>query len=173
MEDSIRLFYCKKNKMFYFSGTNNEKLLAKNIEIFDNVIPSSNSVMFYNLLILGKIYNDKLYINLYNEMTKKLKHYLNNFEFMSNWIYINEINQKMINEIEIRDISYKHKITKEINSWYFPNKILMYNNRPNSDKIKYENSKLNIYLCRNNVCNEAIHSIKNLKNTITFKPFSY
>ena len=173
MEDSIRLFYCKKNKMFYFSGTNNEKLLAKNIEIFDNVIPSSNSVMFYNLLVLGKIYNDKLYINLYNEMTKKSKHYLNNFEFMSNWIYINEINQKMINEIEIRDISYKHKITKEINSWYFPNKILMYNNRPNSDKIKYENSKLNIYLCRNNVCNEAIHSIKNLKNTITFKPFSY
>ncbi len=166
LEDSIKLFYNNKNKMFYFSGSNNEKLLTNKIEIFDNVIPSSNSVMFHNLLILGKIYNDKLYINLYNEMTKKLKKYLNNYEFMSNWIFINEINQKMINEIEIKDISYNHKITKEINSWYLPNKILMYNNRPFSLNTKHENLKLSIYLCRNNVCNETIHSINNLKKTI-------
>jgi uncharacterized protein len=173
LEDSIKLFYNNKNKMFYFSGSNNEKLLTNKIEIFDNVIPSSNSVMFHNLLILGKIYNDKLYINLYNEMTKKLKKYLNNYEFMSNWIFINEINQKMINEIEIKDISYNHKITKEINSWYLPNKILMYNNRPFSLYTKNENLKLSIYLCRNNVCNETIHSINNLKNTITTNQSGY
>ena len=173
LEDSIKLFYDKKNKMFYFSGPNNEKLLTNKIEIFDNVIPSSNSVMFNNLLILGKIYNDKLYINLYNEMTKKLKKYLNNYEFMSNWIFINELNQKMINEIEIRDVSYNHKITKEINSWYLPNKILMYNNRPFSSYTKNENLKLSIYLCRNNVCNNIIHSMNNLKNTINSNQFGY
>ena len=173
LEDSIKLFYDNKNKMFYFSGSNNEKLLTNKIEIFDNVIPSSNSVMFHNLLILGKIYNDKLYINLYNEMTKKLKKYLNNYEFMSNWIFINEINQKMINEIEIKDVSYNHKITKEINSWYLPNKIIMYNNRPFSHYTKNENLKLSIYLCRNNVCNETIHSVNNLKKTITSNKFGY
>ena len=173
LEDSIRLFYDKNHKMFYFSGSNNEKLLTKKIEIFDNVIPSSNSVMFHNLLILGKIYNDKLYINIYNEMAKKLKKYLNNYEFMSNWIFTNEINQKMINEIEIRDELYNHNLTKEINSWYLPNKILMYNNRPFSEFTKNENIKLSIYLCRNNVCSDAIHSINNLKNTITSKKFGY
>ena len=47
-EDSIKLFYNGKEKLFSFNGEKNEKLIADKIEIFDNVIPSSNSVMFNN-----------------------------------------------------------------------------------------------------------------------------
>ena len=73
MEDSIQLFYNKKEMLFDFSGIKNEKLIANKIEVFDDVIPSSNSVMFYNLLYLGKFYNDKLYQSIYNNMTIKLR----------------------------------------------------------------------------------------------------
>ena len=66
-----------------------------------------------------------------------------------------------------------NKIIKEINSWYLPNKIIMYNNRPFSHYTKNENLKLSIYLCRNNVCNETIHSVNNLKKTITLNKFGY
>ena len=49
-EDSIKLFYNKEERLFNFNGKKNEELIANKIEIFDNVIPSSNSVMFNNLL---------------------------------------------------------------------------------------------------------------------------
>ena len=174
MEYAIKNFYSKKDSIFYFSGRKNEKLITNKIQIFDDVIPSANSVMFNNLLILGKIYDDPLYLNIYNAISKKLEKYLNNYEFMSNWIYVNQLNESKINEITIYNSSSK-KIIREINSWYIPNKII---------NIKYEktdfnnlNIKVNIkkpsfILCRNKVCISPFNSLKKLKETIIKKKIS-
>ena len=161
-EESIKLFYNKKDKLFNFNGKKNEKLIANKIEIFDNVIPSSNSIMFNNLLLLGKFYNDKLYQNIYNEMSFKLKKFLNNYEFLSNWIFTNQINQIGINEIQINYESDKKRVLKEINSWYAPNKIISINTEENLSS----NKKLNFIICRNYVCDKPISNINTLKNKI-------
>ena len=169
MEYTIKHFYSKKDKMFFYSGSYNEKLLTKKIQIFDDVIPSSNSIMHYNLLYLGKIYNDSLYNNIYNYMSQKLKKYLTNYEFMANWIYVNELNKSKINEIVVNDSEYDESIIQEINSWYLPNKILVYNNKNlkleilNSHKVS---KKLSFSLCRNNVCGEPYNSTNKLKKAI-------
>ena len=161
-EESIKLFYNKKDKLFNFNGKKNEKLIANKIEIFDNVIPSSNSIMFNNLLLLGKFYNDKLYQNIYNEMSFKLKKFLNNYEFLSNWIFTNQINQIGINEIQINYDSDKKRVLKEINSWYAPNKIISFSTKENLSS----NKKLNFIICRNYVCDKPISNINTLKNKI-------
>ena len=169
MEYTIKHFYSKKDKMFFYNGSYNEKLLTKKIQIFDDVIPSSNSIMYYNLLYLGKIYNDSLYNNIYNDMSQKLKKYLSNYEFMANWIYVNELNESKINEIVMNDSKYDESITQEINSWYLPNKILVYNSKNlkleilNSHKV---GKKLSFSLCRNNVCEQPYDSINKLKKAI-------
>ena len=103
-------FYCPKNKLFYYTSNTSEKLISRKIEIFDSVIPSSNSIMYYNLLFLGKIYDDTLYLNIYNNMNFKLEKYLNNYEFMSNWIHVNNLNKSQINEIIVNDPSNKKSI---------------------------------------------------------------
>ena len=155
--------------MFFYNGSYNEKLLTKKIQIFDDVIHSSNSIMYYNLLYLGKIYNDSLYNNIYNDMSQKLKKYLSNYEFMANWIYVNELNESKINEIVVNDSEYDESITQEINSWYLPNKILVYNSKNlkleilNSHKV---GKKLSFSLCRNNVCEQPYDSINKLKKAI-------
>tara|TARA_B100000029_G_C17570918_1_gene956546 strand:+ start:305 stop:2251 length:1947 start_codon:yes stop_codon:yes gene_type:complete len=161
-EESIKLFYNKKDKLFNFNGKKNEKLIANKIEIFDNVIPSSNSIMFNNLLLLGKFYNDKLYQNIYNEMSFKLKKFLNNYEFLSNWIFTNQINQIGINEIQINYDSDNKRVLKEINSWYAPNKIISIRTEENLNS----NKKLNFIICRNYVCEKPISNINTLKNKI-------
>ena len=161
-EESIKLFYNKKDKLFNFNGKKNEKLIANKIEIFDNVIPSSNSIMFNNLLLLGKFYNDKLYQNIYNEMSFKLKKFLNNYEFLSNWIFTNQINQIGINEIQINYESDNKGVLKEINSWYAPNKIISINTEENLSS----NKKLSFIICRNYVCDKPISNINTLKNKI-------
>ena len=118
--------------------------------------------MFNNLLLLGKFYNDKLYQNIYNEMSFKLKKFLNNYEFLSNWIFTNQINQIGINEIQINYDSDNKRVLKEINSWYAPNKIISINTEENLNS----NKKLNFIICRNYVCEKPISNINTLKNKI-------
>ena len=171
MEYAIKNFYSKKDSIFYFSGKKNEKLITNKIQIFDDVIPSSNSIMFYNLLILGKLYNDPLYLNIYNSISKKLEKYLNNYEFMSNWIYINQMNESKINEITIYNSS-SNKIIREINSWYIPNKIIKLKyDEGDFDKLnmKAKIKKPSFILCRNKVCMNPLTSLNKLKETIIKK----
>ena len=165
-EESIKLFYNKKENLFNFNGKENEKLIADKIEIFDNVIPSSNSVMFNNLLLMGKYYNDKLYQNIYNDMSLILKKFLNNYEYLSNWIYTNQINQIGINEIQIiSNEKNLNELTKKINSWYAPNKIFSIESTENLKT----NQKLSFIICRNYVCGKPLKDLKSLKNKIIQK----
>lgn len=174
-EKTIKDFYCSKSKLFYYTNNNSEKLIAKKIEIFDDVIPSSNSVMYYNLLFLGKIFNDKLYLNIFNNMSYKLEKYLNNYEFMSNWILVNNLNKSQINEIIINDASNNKSIINKINSKYLPNKVLLHNKGDysldilNSQKI---NNKLSISLCKNKVCQLPMDKISSLFKAINFPKIS-
>ena len=171
IEETIKNFYCPKNKLFYYTSNTSEKLISRKIEIFDSVIPSSNSIMYYNLLFLGKIYDDTLYLNIYNNMNFKLEKYLNNYEFMSNWIHVNNLNKSQINEIIVNDPSNKKSIIDKINSKYIPNKILIHNKGNydldilNSQKI---NNKLSISLCRNKVCQLPLKKISELFKTIKY-----
>ena len=127
--------------------------------------------MYYNLLFLSKIYNDTFYLNIYNNMNIKLEKYLNNYEFMSNWIYVNNLNKSQINEIIVNDPSNNKSIIDKINLKYIPNKILIHNKGNydldilNSQKI---NNKLSISLCRNKVCQLPIKKLSELLKTIKY-----
>ena len=165
IEYTISKFYNDKECFFSFSSSEHEKLISNNIQIFDNVIPSANSVMYHNLLLLGKIYDDVLYKSIFNDMGKKVKKYLNNFEFMHNWIYVDNMNHNKINEITINGTLNKEKLIKILSS-YSPNKVLNIKKDTNNKNLK---NKQSFILCRNNVCDEPIFDIKNLIKAIKIK----
>ena len=56
-------YYDPQEKLFYFTSIHAENLIARKNDLFDNVIPSSNSIMAENLLKLG--------LHLDNEPYKK------------------------------------------------------------------------------------------------------
>jgi hypothetical protein len=68
-------FQDESSKLFYFSKENTE-LIARKMEINDNVIPASNSVMAHNLFKIGKLFHDEKMIedaqqmltNIYEQM---------------------------------------------------------------------------------------------------------
>lgn len=165
VEYTISKFYNDKECFFSFSSSEHEKLISNNIQIFDNVIPSANSVMYHNLLLLGKIYDDVLYKSIFNDMGKKVKKYLNNFEFMHNWIYVDNMNHNKINEITINGTLNKEKLIKILSS-YSPNKVLNIKKDTNNKNLK---NKQSFILCRNKVCDEPIFDIKNLIKAIKIK----
>lgn len=52
---TIETFFDESDGYFFYTSTNNEQLLTRKKEIFDNVIPSSNSIMAWNLFRLGTV----------------------------------------------------------------------------------------------------------------------
>src|SRR5690606_3167029 len=60
-------FHDSASKMFYFTSDETE-LIARKMELNDNVIPASNSVMANNLFLIGTIYEDKKYVAIAQQM---------------------------------------------------------------------------------------------------------
>ena len=91
---------------------------------------------------------------------------MNNYEYLSNWIYTNQINQIGINEIQIiSNEKNLNGLTKKINSWYAPNKIFSIESTENLKT----NQKLSFMICRNYVCGKPFKDLKSLKNKIIQK----
>src|SRR5690606_30334545 len=60
-EYTLLHFYDEEDGYFYFNDPDAEKLIANKKELFDNVIPASNSIMARNLHQLGIIFYDDRY----------------------------------------------------------------------------------------------------------------
>ncbi|MCK5680808.1 thioredoxin domain-containing protein, partial [bacterium] len=63
------LFWDAQGERFFYSGSDAEKLLARNLELHDGVLPGSNSVMISNLLRLSSAGSDNA---LYEQAGKAL-----------------------------------------------------------------------------------------------------
>lgn len=69
----IENFYDPSEGYFFFTSSRSEKLIAKKKEIFDNVIPSSNSAMAHNLMEMGIILDRSDWRDLALRMVSSLK----------------------------------------------------------------------------------------------------
>ncbi len=74
VEFAMAEFYDQKDGLFFFTGTRSENLIARKKELFDNVIPSSNSVMAQVLLQLGTITDNSGYIRTAENMISRMAH---------------------------------------------------------------------------------------------------
>ncbi len=79
-------FYDPKEKLFYYTDHQSTTLIARKKEVFDNVIPSSNAGMAFNLFRLGHIFNNKNYQKIAFEMVSGMTSLTRNEpEFLSYW----------------------------------------------------------------------------------------
>jgi uncharacterized protein YyaL (SSP411 family) len=79
-------FFDATEGYFHFSASTAEQLIARKKEIFDNVIPSGNSVMARNLFRLGTLLDKEDWKNLSGQMVEKLKSLiLSEPVYMANW----------------------------------------------------------------------------------------
>jgi uncharacterized protein YyaL (SSP411 family) len=90
---TLQYFFSKDLNMFYYTSSEDSRLIARKIEISDNVIVSGNSQMANNLFLLGTLLNKNEYIELAQNM---LKNVLDELEaggvYYANWaILLNKI----------------------------------------------------------------------------------
>ncbi|HYG03094.1 MAG TPA: thioredoxin domain-containing protein [Chryseosolibacter sp.] len=83
---TIDQFHDPEDGFFFYTSNENEKLIVRRKEMFDNVIPASNSVMVHNLFQLGVIAGNDQWKQLAEAMATPLAHLIiSEPNYMSNW----------------------------------------------------------------------------------------
>jgi len=122
---AIAHFYDDKSGMFYFSSNTGGSLIARKMEIMDDVIPASNSALANALYDLG-ILLDK---TEYKEKAKKMlatvyQDMINYSSSYSNWGILTMKMTHPYYEVAITGKDWQKQV-KELNNYYIPNKLVM------------------------------------------------
>jgi uncharacterized protein YyaL (SSP411 family) len=157
-------FWDEEDQLFFFTDKNAENLIVRKKEIFDNVVPSSNSIMARNYYTLGLILDRQDFIDLSKLMLAKMKDLLvKNVDYLTNWACLATQMVSPTAEIAIVGKDYLHK-RKEIDSRYYPNKILSGTKSESQlplleNRIVKDNETL-IYVCYNKTCQLPMKTVE-------------
>lgn len=148
-------FLNKESSMFYFTTDNATNLITRKMEVLDNVIPSSNSVLAESLFKLGQYYSNKTYTNMAKQMLSNVNSDLEKTPSgYTNWmsLYLNYANP--FYEVAISG-KKAHAKLKELDEYYLPNILVS-----GSDKIstlpilknKFIEGETFLFVCVNGAC---------------------
>ncbi|MEI6091923.1 MAG: thioredoxin domain-containing protein [bacterium] len=157
-EYSITHFFDSRSGMFYYTSDDDPDLIARNIDINDNVIPSANSEMAKNLFILGKYFYNDEYIQKAKTMLNNVKQqalqygaYYANWSILMSWF-----------AAEPFDVSIAGKdcdnIRKEFDKHYLSNVIISGAKKESGLDLftgKFTAGKTMIYICQGKSCHQA------------------
>jgi uncharacterized protein len=157
-------FYDKEEEMFYFTGDTGQQLIARKKEIFDNVIPASNSVMAGNLYRLGILFDNKEYTTLSLKMLGRVKKLIiAEPSYLSYWACLMSTQVEPTAEVAITGKDYLH-FRKKIDEDYHPN-IILAGTRSKSILPLLEGREASdgetiIYVCFEKTCKLPVTSVE-------------
>ncbi|EDP72363.1 hypothetical protein FBALC1_14717 [Flavobacteriales bacterium ALC-1] len=169
MDYAIAHFSNKETSMFYFTSDNETNLITRKTEVFDNVIPSSNSVLADCLFKLGHYYSNKAYTDLAKQMLSNVYDDIEKApSAYTNWLklYLNYANPYY--EVAISGSEADSKL-KELNMFYLPNILISGSNKSSNLpllKNKFIEDETFIYVCVNGTCKLPVTSIEKAVNQI-------
>ena len=157
-------FYDEGEKLFFYTDQSSEKLIARKKELFDNVIPASNSVMANNLYKLGHILGHQHYGDIAKDMLKQVgKLILTDSQYLSNWAGLYAFMVKPTAEIAIVGNEAEF-FRKALEKTYCPNKVVSgtkdSSNLPLLQNRVAVNDRTTIYVCFNNTCKLPVDNVE-------------
>ncbi len=162
-------FFDQKSKMFFFTSNEDQNLIARKMEIADNVIPSSNSMLANSLFKLSHYFDDRLYRNTSIQMLNNVKKQLNEYpSSYANWLNLYLNLSEPFYEVAIVGNNAKNKVAA-LNNIYIPNKIIA-GSAQKSDlpllKNRYINNETFIYTCVDGACKLPVKNVSDAINEI-------
>ena len=123
----VELFWDDRNGGFFFSGKENESLIARSKNPYDNAIPSANSIALTNLIRLGYLTGDEslkkraeqilqLFYKFLSEHPSGFAQMLSGFSFF--------LSPEEIGVVGFKNDQRTKSMLKEIDQAFLPNKIL-------------------------------------------------
>jgi len=163
IERSIEQFYDPQKMFFYFTSDKQTELIARTVEVYDNVIPSSNSVTARNLFRLSYLLERTDYKKIAQSMLERMVGNISEYPSgYSNWAQL------------FLDLTGTHKevvvigknaieLLKKLQKHYLPNVIFCASTAPGKLpllKNRYVSGKTLIYICQNNTCQLPVETVE-------------
>ncbi|MFT6808201.1 MAG: hypothetical protein ACJA01_001425 [Saprospiraceae bacterium] len=165
MDYTITHFYDLESRMFFYTSDIDPPLVARKMELADNVIPASNSIMARNLARLGELLNDKSYIEKSDQMLANMWTNITNVDqpsFYSNWLQLLLEKVHPVYEVAIVGPNAIEKAHKMMES-YQPNATFL-GSLESSDlpllKYKHVPGTTKIYVCQNKTCKLPVNEVE-------------
>jgi uncharacterized protein YyaL (SSP411 family) len=163
LSHTIDNFLDSDDGFFHYSSKYGEKLIAQKKEIFDNVIPSSNSIMAQNLFQVGVLLDKDEWKTMATRMVDSLGYLITNEpNYMSNWgIVFSEIRKGMA-EVAFLGENHREK-AMEFSNQYQPFSLLMGATVSSDLPLLQGKTAIDredtIYVCYNKACQRPVHTI--------------
>ncbi|QOI98889.1 MAG: thioredoxin domain-containing protein [Flammeovirgaceae bacterium] len=155
-------FYDTADGFFFYTSKNAKQLVARKKELFDNVIPASNSVMAQNLLWLGRLLDRGDWIALGKNMVDGMHELiLKEPNYMSNWAMAWLWANKEIAEVAF--VGKEYQLYKnEFKKHFHP--ISLVTGTAVASRLpllqgKETGIKTTVYVCYNKTCKQPVHSV--------------
>ena len=150
----LQYFSDTERSMFFYTSGLAEKLIARKHEISDGVIPSSNSELAIVLFYLGKVYDNKDYLNASLKMMDEIKnHLMHGGPYYANWAFLYGLIINGVKEVAITGEKFM-EILPDIQRHYLPDLLFWGGNQENLPLLtkKSVSGKTTIYICKDNTC---------------------
>ncbi len=160
---AIQNFSDDQDILFYFNSKLDPKLITRKIEMDDQVIPSTNSVMCENLYKLGLYYYEDEFLTRSKSMMQvAIKHYIRKGPvFFFNWLRVYQQMARPLYEVAI--VGDKAlEVLQEILLYPIPHAILLGGKTEGGLELlkeKLQEGHTYIYVCRNKVCKFPVKEV--------------
>lgn len=169
LAEKLALYVCQNfwdedDQLFFFTDEDAENLIVRKKEIFDNVIPASNSMMARNFYTLGLILDREDFKEISKLMLAKMKALITkNVDFLTNWACLATQMVSPTAEIALVGKDFL-KFRKEIDSRYYFNKVLSGTEKESKlPLLENRTSKLNessVFVCYNKTCQLPVNGVE-------------
>lgn len=161
-EIAFKDFYDPEKQIFYFTAKSQNDLISRTFEVYDNVIPASNSVMARNLFRLSNLLEKSDYLNVARKMLETVAG--NMLEYpsgYSNW------SQNLLNltesHYEVAIIGPNAiKLLNEFQKKYLPQVVFCAGTSENDLPLlrdRLSKDKTLIYICQDNSCRLPVETV--------------
>ncbi|MGQ7869312.1 thioredoxin domain-containing protein [Sunxiuqinia sp. sy24] len=155
-------FYDSEKNIFYFTAESQTNLITRSVEVHDNVIPASNSVMTNNLFRMGHLTGKQDYLIMVERMLEKLVEDFQTYPSgYSNWMQVAlNFTGKHYEVALVGEQAFKK--LKVLQMHYLP-QCLFCASLTDSQlpllKNRFTKSKTWLYVCQNNSCQLPLESV--------------
>jgi hypothetical protein len=152
---ALEHFFDDASRMFFYTHNQYADLIARKMELSDNVIPSSNSEMAKNLFLLGHFFGKDEYIGKAKQMLINVEADVQrNIYFYANWGMLQALFTSPLYEVAILGDDFKN-IRQQFDEHYLPNMILLGGKQAGSLALLHNKlipGQTTIYVCRDKTC---------------------
>lgn len=166
MELGIAYFYSEEKKLFYFKSNTDAALIARKLDLTDDVIPSANSIFGHCLQALSFYFSNNHYEKMVDDMLLLVQQkFAKTTSSYTNWMQLSLNKIQGVKQILIAGPEAKNYFA-QLNQNYLPNTLFALAAAQSviplvKDKLPIEN-KTTIYVCQDKTCGLPLFSMERI-----------